>query len=248
MIKFFRRIRQTLVSEHKFSKYLLYAIGEIVLVVIGILIALQINNWNEKQKTKNSELSYLKSIKNDLASDYETINYIIGNTSKRIEAFESLKEKLRSFDTISDSRKLYELAHNNRGFVDLQLGDNTIETLKNSGNIELISSTPIRNGIQNYYDTAEIIYKSQDYMNGFIVNTALDTFFNVLECEKGIEGNYKVPFDARARENLPDVYNYVKRWLTNMNRQLQMLKRLGKKNRELVHLIASNYQLKERHD
>jgi len=46
MIKFFRKIRQQLLTENKFSKYLLYAIGEIVLVVIGILIALQINNWN----------------------------------------------------------------------------------------------------------------------------------------------------------------------------------------------------------
>jgi hypothetical protein len=48
MVKFFRKIRQKLLSENKFSKYFIYAIGEIVLVVIGILIALQINNWNEE--------------------------------------------------------------------------------------------------------------------------------------------------------------------------------------------------------
>jgi len=47
MIKFFRKIRQQLLAENKFTKYLIYAIGEIVLVVIGILIALSINNWNE---------------------------------------------------------------------------------------------------------------------------------------------------------------------------------------------------------
>ena len=47
MIKFFRKIRQKLLTQNKFSKYLLYAVGEIVLVVIGILIALQINNWNQ---------------------------------------------------------------------------------------------------------------------------------------------------------------------------------------------------------
>src|SRR6056297_275206 len=55
MIKFFRRIRQKLLSENKFSKYLLYALVEIVLVVIGILIALQINNWNEEQKRRIEE-------------------------------------------------------------------------------------------------------------------------------------------------------------------------------------------------
>ncbi|MEM6516972.1 MAG: DUF6090 family protein, partial [Bacteroidota bacterium] len=55
MIKFFRNIRKTLLTENRFNKYLLYAIGEIVLVVIGILIALQINNWNENRKDNNVE-------------------------------------------------------------------------------------------------------------------------------------------------------------------------------------------------
>ena len=50
MIKFFRKIRQKLLAENKISKYLIYAFGEIILVVIGILIALQINNWNEGRK------------------------------------------------------------------------------------------------------------------------------------------------------------------------------------------------------
>jgi hypothetical protein len=57
MIKFFRKIRQRLLSGNKFSKYLIYAIGEIILDVIGILIALSINNWNENRKIKNLEIS-----------------------------------------------------------------------------------------------------------------------------------------------------------------------------------------------
>ena len=60
MIKFFRKIRQRLLTENKFSKYLLYAIGEILLVVVGILIALQINNSNESRKIRNQEVHYLK--------------------------------------------------------------------------------------------------------------------------------------------------------------------------------------------
>ena len=59
MIKFFRKIRQRLLTENKFSKYLLYAFGEILLVVIGILIALQINNWNEEVKAHAIELDIL---------------------------------------------------------------------------------------------------------------------------------------------------------------------------------------------
>ncbi len=71
MIKFFRHIRQSLIMENKTSKYLKYAIGEIFLVVIGILIALQINNWNENKKLKTEELIYLKNFRQSLISDIE---------------------------------------------------------------------------------------------------------------------------------------------------------------------------------
>ncbi len=69
MIKFFRKIRQQLLKENRAGKYMLYAIGEIVLVVIGILIALQINNWNTKQNNIELERSLLLGIKEDLIAD-----------------------------------------------------------------------------------------------------------------------------------------------------------------------------------
>lgn len=74
MIKFFRKIRQQMLSENKFSKYLLYAIGEIILVVIGILIALQINNKNQHGKDKVEELKILKSLEKEVASNIKVFN------------------------------------------------------------------------------------------------------------------------------------------------------------------------------
>ena len=62
MIKFFRKIRQDLLSKGKTGKYLKYAIGEIILVVIGILIALQINNWNEDRKSDNKGKELIRLI------------------------------------------------------------------------------------------------------------------------------------------------------------------------------------------
>ena len=66
MIKFFRKIRQSLLSENKISKYLLYAIGEILLVVIGILIALSINNWNQERKNKEKILAIFEEIQDNM--------------------------------------------------------------------------------------------------------------------------------------------------------------------------------------
>ena len=73
MIKFFRKIRQNLLSEGKTGKYFKYAIGEIILVVIGILIALSINNWNESRKELDSELQLYSNLLSDLNSEYSSI-------------------------------------------------------------------------------------------------------------------------------------------------------------------------------
>ena len=76
MIKFFRKIRQNLLSEGKTGKYFKYAIGEILLVVIGILIALQINNWNEKRKIKIAEIEILQNLKTELKYNLEDLEKI----------------------------------------------------------------------------------------------------------------------------------------------------------------------------
>ena len=77
MIKFFRNIRKALLAENKFTKYLMYAIGEIVLVVIGILIALSINNWNEDKQLLKLEREYLEGILDDLHTDISNINEVV---------------------------------------------------------------------------------------------------------------------------------------------------------------------------
>ena len=69
MIKFFRKIRYKLMEQNKTGKYLKYAIGEIVLVVIGILIALQINNWNEARKVENSKQALMLALKSEMVKN-----------------------------------------------------------------------------------------------------------------------------------------------------------------------------------
>ncbi len=94
MTKFFRKIRQNSISENKLTNYLKYAIGEIVLVVVGILIALQINNWNETRKQYRTEREFIASVKNDLKQDKAFIKLIIEQMEPRIEAFKILNRDL----------------------------------------------------------------------------------------------------------------------------------------------------------
>jgi len=95
MIKLFRSIRQKLLSEGKTGKYFKYAIGEILLVVFGILIALQINNWNENRKQDNAEEIFLRGIKSDLLKDREFIDYVLTFIEPKVEAYSILNKTVQ---------------------------------------------------------------------------------------------------------------------------------------------------------
>ena len=91
MIKFFRRIRYDLMEKNKTGKYLKYAIGEIVLVVIGILIALSINNWNEGRKLRNQEFKILTEIRSNLETTLEIFESDTLFNLKTIQQFNKIK-------------------------------------------------------------------------------------------------------------------------------------------------------------
>jgi Family of unknown function (DUF6090) len=90
MIRLFRNIRQKLASENKVMAYLRYAIGEILLVMIGILLALQVNNWNELRKQSIAETEFLEGVKKDLTQDKEYIQLVLKQMHPRLEVFDQL--------------------------------------------------------------------------------------------------------------------------------------------------------------
>lgn len=94
MVKIYRNIRQKLLSESKTGKYIKYAVGEIVLVVIGILIALQVNNWNEGRKSKLQQTVFLKNIRQDLMNDLVQLDKIIDYQTKKLQVVTALSEEL----------------------------------------------------------------------------------------------------------------------------------------------------------
>lgn len=92
MFKFFRRIRQGLLEKGNIRKYLLYAFGEILLVVLGILIALQINNWNQNRVDKKMEHTYLKNLMVNVEADLKLIDRLILNRyDKKMEGLKLAK-------------------------------------------------------------------------------------------------------------------------------------------------------------
>ena len=102
MLHFFRRIRIKLITDGHLSKYLIYALGEILLVVAGILIALQINTWNQIKNNKKLETTYLERLEKDLRKDSSRMIAHMHLLEVKADILQSLlKEQMDSIDSVS---------------------------------------------------------------------------------------------------------------------------------------------------
>ncbi|MGN7515736.1 MAG: DUF6090 family protein [Allomuricauda sp.] len=149
MIKFFRKIRQNLLSEGKTGKYLKYAIGEIILVVIGILIALQINNWNNDRIESKIETNILKEIVVNLKKDVVNLNSKIRFNLEKEKSNKEVLTHLKHKTPITDSLKLYYGSLLGRGnFEPITVA---YENLKTRG-VDIIKNDSLRIAISELYD------------------------------------------------------------------------------------------------
>ena len=178
MIKFFRKIRQQLLSEGKTGKYLKYAIGEIILVVIGILIALSINNWNENRKNKRQLHGYLISISKNIESDKTEISNI---KNLRIRHNLAAQDYMQCVYKDSMSLQLLMRVAPILGEKYLNVNKTGFDALKNSGFLANLQGSKIEDAILNYYSFYEEIHESETSMNNFIENMESALYYDDYE-------------------------------------------------------------------
>lgn len=155
MIKFFRHIRKKLITQNRMRKYFFYAIGEIVLVVIGILIALQINNWNEHRKTNNQLKNAIQSVYNDIVSDSLIIHNVLPEVNLRERIIKSLLR--RSYATEANTDTLIKIMKNEfpiRWYSSPAYNTNTFSNLKSTGAFDILPDK-IKLSLSDYYTTME---------------------------------------------------------------------------------------------
>ncbi|WP_062056374.1 DUF6090 family protein [Sediminicola sp. YIK13] len=176
MIKFFRKIRKRLLAQSRFSKYLLYAIGEIVLVVIGILIALQINNWNQNKLEQNSLSAYLTSISQNIKVDIKNLEYLKTTRKNIIARIPHLTFALTNSDFLErkdvkfGSEALSILSNFEYFNADLS----GFESIKNSGYLSKLKGKDIENLIYKYYNLVQEINTKEKDFNEILKNSYSD--------------------------------------------------------------------------
>ena len=204
MLRFFRQIRQRLLTDNKFSKYLLYAVGEILLVVIGILIALQVNNWNEQRKDRATEQKVLYDLHEDLEVNINRLNEdilleqrTIRQANKIITHLDERKPYDPSLDVIF-AEALYS--------PDIILSTTGFESFKLKG-IDIVQNEMLQRKILNLFDViyANLIAETVRLENQFWPSSVLPMIhkhFRETDFRKLKPTNYEALLEDTTYKNM----------------------------------------------
>ncbi|MEN2284497.1 DUF6090 family protein, partial [Algoriphagus sp. SE2] len=195
---------QTLISQNKFSKYLIYAIGEIILVVIGILIAIWLNNFNQERIERNKEISFLKNLKDDIKLDIQELTLrdsaLAGYQSGQEKGLELLLEA-KSVQDILDIDSLIQFRW--QGFT---VNRKSYDEMINTTGIYIITNRDLLNDLSDHYALVETF--QQNYRE---INEDSREFYN---------NSYLDPFDYIIRYNKEKSFaieSLDTKWISNHN-------------------------------
>ncbi|WP_298556774.1 hypothetical protein [uncultured Algibacter sp.] len=252
MIKFFRKIRKKLLSENKFSKYLIYAIGEIILVVIGILIALQVNNQNQVKNEKKALKNYLEKIAINVKSDIKVAEIMIETRTQQSLLCAEATELISKKDW-SDQRKITSAVFVMIIEQPLNFNRSGFESLKNSGYLQHLDNPKVEELIYNYYNAVDkVIFEEsslQVWANDLDLELHKSGFFSEwIELEKRpnqklneVIGNYTDELCNHKGNDIvlsllyrgflftADLTNFYKEQITNGNELLLAIENYDKK-------------------
>ena len=227
MIKFFRKIRQKLLEQNRVSKYLIYAFGEIILVVIGILIALQINNWNEDRKSKVTEIEILRQLNEDLKFNLVELKDIHEGINWSNAYGKKILTHLKSESLVLDSLKFWVEFFNYHSIF-----NNANTTYKNLENNEkkIISNDSLRLKITLMYerDFANVKKREQAFIEDIKLNYNKELFKNFKVSDamsSDLNHEYKIntPRNIEFLKNNEDYKNELVNVYNFRNRSLRWL-------------------------
>ncbi|MCF4101907.1 DUF6090 family protein [Gillisia sp. M10.2A] len=160
-MKFFRKIRQKLFTESKFSKYLIYAIGEIILVVIGILIALTINNYNQNQLIKAKEQKYLKGLKEEFQTSKLKLTELMDVNKNNYEGAKQIIVSITKNDPPTEI-EFSQLIYKTFSFdISFNPNNSLLSEMINSGSLKDVNNNVLRRRLTNWLSTLEDISKQE---------------------------------------------------------------------------------------
>jgi hypothetical protein len=257
MVRSFRKLRGALVHEGKARKYLLYALGEVLLVIVGILIALQANNWNQERIEQQQVRRYAHALISDLERDIrmtEPIVQMINMSLRNIEALDSYTRD-RALDQY-DNLDLYQLTF--IGYRAYEWHRATVEQMKNAGVLDKVKNFDLVTKITAYESLTH--HLDQDYMDDIgqireadaltdeVVNFGypINPQFQEL-MQQMFRGSFEFPsaklHEIYADARLPLLTDDIKKIRTMSNKYQRALGMQARSNREIPMLVANAQEI-----
>ena len=205
MLKFFRSIRQDLLSENKIGKYLLYALGEILLVMIGILLALQVNNWNETKKSNKYENKLSLNMSKAIEHNFPDIEISLNYTKRAINSIEIIEDHFENNQPYHDSLTTH--FHYANVWAYQRLNHSAFETAKQYG-LQFIKSDALRALLSDLYEVHQnLILQFEKRQHDFHYTTVSPFVSNNFK-RIGAKGNSLTPLDYQSIKT-SNQYNYI---------------------------------------
>lgn len=202
MFRFFRALRRELIEHGRLRRYTAYAVGEIVLVVLGILIALQINNANEERLERQREARYLQNLKVDLQFTVRELDRFIDVRNDRIASGLRMLEYFNG-RALEDPR---DFAYHNiyvQTWQRYYQNINTYEELVNSGNLGIISSQAVKNALMDLDLLYEKMKGDEDHMRFDFEGYVYAPFFGAVDIEPMSENFAYMASQGQAGSEAP---------------------------------------------
>ncbi|MCB0471598.1 MAG: hypothetical protein KDC56_00920 [Flavobacteriaceae bacterium] len=205
MIKFFSNIRKKLAAENKVLGYLRYAIGEIVLVVIGILIALQINTWNQNRIDSNEEQDIIAKLHKDFKENKKNIQGFIVTNKNEMNAQMELMGLIGASKEELLKHNLDSLFYVSFGANELYFADNTLKNIMNSGQLNLLKNEDINKLLYDWNVLSEIRKIRMDKLDNWVNDKFIPYLVSKISFkEMDMNENFKWSGKSKVK---PDYYS-----------------------------------------
>ena len=238
MIKLFRNIRKSLLMENNTSKYLKYAIGEIVLVVIGILIAIQLNDWRNDSINAKQKQQVLLTLKTDFEVSLTRLDTVYYHQERSLWKFRKSRDLIDSINYITDNTVFKEnLGHGGYGYSFSPI-NGALRSAISSGDIHLINGERLTKLLFSWEDLVVDSYEEIEILRKYVNETywpLLHKYTQVTEIFRRNGSTHPSDFVGLFKDPLFE--NYTQDIIFKSNNYLQELKGIRINNLEIIELI-----------
>jgi len=250
MLTFLRKIRKSLVESGSTRKYLIYALGEILLVMIGILLALQVNNWNENRKARDTENQSLISLKEEFQKNHADLQeHILWKQEVKSE----WNTFLRTVSNMTLPVNKRAVRRPVASFANYNISNSTLQSLLATGKIENLNNDSLKYFLSTWPDVVNEYQQFQDMHSDFVIDELMHFELNLFPDDSNSRYGYDNLFQSSGlrKEMLVKAYedmNYQNILLRNfywINIQLEKIEELEEKMDQIIHLLENEIGQKD---